>query len=51
MHNRTTDVARSHCDALFGHLAINKQAINDQMLVETACNIYSFSICSVLQSW
>jgi len=41
----------SHHDALFGHLA-NQKAINDQALVETACNISSFGIYySVLQSW
>jgi len=40
MHSRAKSIKHSHCDALFGHLA-NQQAINDQALVETACNISS----------
>jgi len=50
MHNCAKSITRSHCDALFGHLA-NQQATNDQALVETACNISSFGISSFLQSW
>ena len=50
MHNSAKNNARSHRYALFGHLA-NQQAIHDQALVETACNISSFGTCSVLQSW
>ena len=40
---------RSHYDALLGHLA-NQQATNYQALVETACNISSFGICSVYKA-
>ena len=48
--NRAKSIACSHRDALFGHLA-NQQAVHDQALVETACNISSFGTCSDLQSW
>ena len=52
MHNRVkVSHQHIHCDALFGHLAANQKAVNDQALVENACNISSFGICSVLQSW
>ena len=49
MHNCAKSIKRSHCDALFGHIA-NQQAINDHALIETTCNISSFGICSVYEA-